>query len=98
MRHCRDEALQVVSDKSCPQSQDEFIAAVAEAVDIALHNVTDLLEGYWKTMAGPDNGVEYVLSVRVTNNECKPVESIEISPCLIDLPIGYWKWKDNDFR
>ena len=68
-------------------------------MDIALHNVMDLLEGFWCTEAGPGQRVEYALSVcvKVASGE-ETVERIDISPCMLDLPIGYWKWKDGEFR
>lgn len=77
----------------------EVKAAVEKAVDIALHNVNDMLEGFWKLEAGPKNSVELALVVRVRDAEGNLVETQEISPCKLDLPIGYWKWsQDREFR
>jgi hypothetical protein len=94
MRHCRDEALATVPKDVAP----ELRTAVETAVDTALHNVCDLLEGFWNTKAGPSNGVRYALVVNVTNAEGSIIESIPISPCMLDLPIGYWKWQGGEFR
>jgi hypothetical protein len=71
---------------------------VAAAVDTALHNVMDLLEGFWPTQAGPNHRVAYELTVCVCDMSRKPVERVAISPAVIDLPIGYWKFKDGEFR
>ena len=77
----------------------ELKAAVEEAVDTALHNVNDMLEGFWKLDAGPKHSVELALVVRVRDAERNLVESQEISPCKHDLQIGYWKWaRDREFR
>ena len=98
MQHCRAEALKMVETADVPKSAEEFRGQVAAAVDTALHNVTDLLEGFWATQAGPNHRVAYTLSVCVSDMSRAPVERIDISPCLLDLPIGYWKWKDGEFR
>jgi hypothetical protein len=58
----------------------------------------DLLEGFWPTKAGPNHRVAYALAICVSDLSRKPVERIDISPSLIDLPIGYWKFKDGEFR
>lgn len=97
MEHCRNEALKRV-EGNLPKSRKEFHEQVAKAVDVALHNVVDLLEGFWPTQAGPKHRVSYALSVCVSDMKHKPIERIDISPCLLDLPIGYWKWKDGEFR
>lgn len=94
MRHCRDEALATLPKQASP----ELRAAAETAVDTALHNVCDLLEGFWNTRAGPSHGVSYVLVVNVTNAEGSIIESIPISPNMLDLPIGYWKWQGGEFR
>ena len=92
--HCRDEAVATLPPDAPPETR----AAVEEAVDTALHNVVDMLEGFWKLDAGPKHAVELVLGVRVCDGDNKVVETIEISPCKIDLPIGYWKWaRDREF-
>ena len=58
----------------------------------------DLLEGFWPTQSGPNHRVTYALSVCISDKNRNPVERIDISPCLLDLPIGYWKFKDGEFR
>ena len=98
MRHCRNEAMRQLESAAVPNSSEEFRAQVATAVDTALHNVMDLLEGFWSTEAGPNHTTQYALSVCVAGADGKEVERIEISPCQLDLPIGYWKWKDGEFR
>jgi hypothetical protein len=92
--HCRDEAMATVA----PEASEETKAAVEAAVDCALHNVMDLLEGFWPLKSGPYR-IEYVLQVRVLEDSDKVVESIDLSPCRLDLPIGYWKWaRDREFQ
>ncbi len=98
MQHCRAEALKKVETADLPKSAEEFRIQVTAAVDTALHNVMDLLEGFWVTEAGPNHRVAYALSVCVSNMSGSPVERVNISPCLLDLPIGYWKWKDGEFQ
>lgn len=95
MAHCRAEALKKIAARPLPATKDEFDAAVIEAVDTALHNVADLLEGFWVTHAGPKHRTEFALAVRVKDESREVVESIEVSPCLLDLPIGYWGWKQD---
>ncbi|SPE56388.1 conserved hypothetical protein [Verrucomicrobia bacterium] len=98
MQHCRSEALKATAPASLPTTAEEFQAEVAAAVDKALHNVMDLLEGFWQAHAGGGHTVEYTLSVCVKDANRAPVERIDISPSLLDLPIGYWKWKEGKFR
>jgi hypothetical protein len=93
--HCRDEALATVPKDATP----DLKAAVEKAVDVALHNVCDLLEGFWKLEAGPKKRISLALGVQVRDAENEVIETVEISPCKLDLPIGYWKWaKDRAFR
>lgn len=98
MEHCRSEALKRVEAAPLPTSEEEFREQTAAAVDTALHNVTALLEGFWPTQAGSNHCVAYALAVCVSDPNGNPVERIDISPCLLDLPIGYWKFKDGEFR
>lgn len=98
MQHCRTEALKSVQSTAVPAAAEEFQAQVAAAVDVALHNVMDLLEGFWRTQAGPNHSAEFALPVCVRDASRTAVERVDISPCLLDLPIGYWKWKDGEFR
>ena len=98
MQHCRREALKKLQSSPVPTSAEEFQTHVAAAVDTALHNVMDLVEGFWPTQTGPNHRVAYELTVCVSDKNGKSVERIAISPCLVDLPIGYWKFKSGEFR
>jgi hypothetical protein len=97
MHHCREEALKTAEASGCPTSPEEYRQQVAAAVDTALHNVMSLVEGYWTTQAGPEHRVSYTLSVCVCDMSGQPVETVDISSGT-DLPIGYWKWKDGEYR
>ncbi len=97
IRFCRAEAIETLgaadAKASVPREQAE------KAIDTSLHNVMDLLEGFFGPLsAGPHHKVEYVLSVVVRDQSGTEVERVEISPCKLDLPIGYWKWKDGEFQ
>jgi hypothetical protein len=98
MRYCHAEALKSVDSATLPKSAEELQKRVAAAIDVALHNVVDLLEGFFPMDAGPNHKVSYALSVCVADANGTPKEKIDISPCLVDLPIGYWKWRDGEFR
>jgi hypothetical protein len=98
INHCRNEALKVSDQAAIPNDQQELRALVQKAVDTALHNVVDLLEGFWPMSAGPNHKVAYALAVCVKDLGGKPVERLDISPSLVDLPIGYWKWCQAEFR
>jgi hypothetical protein len=98
MQHCRAEALKIIETTEVPKNAAEYREHVSAAVDTALHNVMALLEGFWPTHAGPNHQVVYKLSVCVSDSSRASVEHVDISPCLLDLPIGYWKWKDGEFR
>ena len=93
--HCREQALAQAEEH---MTTPELREAIEAAVDTALHNLCDLLEGYWPTMAGPSNPVSYSLVVNVLDEFASPVERIAISPAALDLPVGYWKWRDGEFR
>ena len=96
MKHCRTEAIEKgLEDSSNPET---LRAPVEKAVDTALHNVADLLEGFWRADAGPEHNAEFALEVRVRDENDALVESVRISPGRIDLPIGFWKWRDGEFR
>ena len=69
-------------------------AAVQQAVDEALHNVMDLLEGYWPLPAGEGCVAELALQVNLVRDGSL-IESIAISPGKLDLPIGYWGWIED---
>ncbi len=95
IQHCRDEALAAFPKRLSPEARK----AAEEAVDLALHNVMDMAEGYWKLEAGPGYVLEFVIAARVCKEGGEVVETIEISPGKLDLPIGYWKWaRDREFR
>jgi hypothetical protein len=95
IRHCRDEALATLPADAPPEAR----AAVEEAVDTALHNVCDLLEGFWPLEAGDGHRIALALGVQVLDTTGLVVETVEISPGKLDLPIGYWKWaRERAFR
>jgi hypothetical protein len=98
IQHCRAEVLKQVQSAPVLVTRKQFQKHVEAAVDRTLCSVMDLLEGYWRADAGPKHTAEFVLSVRVMDANRKEVEHVDISPCLLDLPIGYWKWKDGGFR
>jgi len=95
VRHCRDEAIASLPSVASPEAR----ATAEGAVDLALHNVMDMLEGFWPLQSGESHSVEYVLQVLVRDTAGNAVENIELSPAKLDLPIGYWKWaRDGEFR
>ena len=96
MKHCRAEALKCVQSAPMLMTRKQFHKQVESAVDTALHNVLDLIEGYWPAEAGPKHTAEFALLVRVRDASRQEVEHIDISS--IDMPIGYWKWKEGEFR
>ena len=95
VKHCRDEAMATVPANLPPETK----AAVEKAVDVALHNVCDLLEGFWRLDAGPKHTISLALQIQVHDEKNEVVERADISPCKLDLPIGYWKWAhEREFR
>jgi hypothetical protein len=93
--YCREEAIATLPADASP----EVRAAVEQAVDTALHNVCDLLEGFWQLNAGAGHRISLALGVQVRDGQNQLVESVEISPAQLDLPIGYWKWaREHEFR
>jgi hypothetical protein len=93
--HCRDEALNAIPAEASPESRD----GVMSAVDVALHNVCSMLEGFWRLDIDPAHHIELALEVRICNASGEVVETRGISPGKLDLPIGYWKWaRDREFR
>jgi hypothetical protein len=93
--HCRDEAMASIPDDAAEATR----GAVEKAVDVAPNNVMDLLEGFWPLPSGESHFLEYVLQVRVRSRDERVTEALEIAPCKLDLPIGYWKWaRDREFR
>lgn len=94
MKHCRDEAIAGLPPSMAPEDR----AHALEAVHVALHNVMDLLEGFWMLESGPAHTVKYQLSVVVMDQSQTMVEKADITTG-IDLPIGFWGWaKDGEFR
>ena len=94
MKHCRDHAVNSLPAEMRPDDKQKAV----EAVHIALHNLMDLLEGFWKLESGSEHSVEYVLQVLVRDKERKEIERVDITSGL-DLPIGFWKWAlDGEFR
>jgi hypothetical protein len=87
IEHCRTKALAAIPEGA----SEETRVATLRAVDEALHNVTDLLEGFWPLPAGDGCMAELALSVNIVR-EGKLLESQAISPGKLDLAIGYWSW------
>ena|SRR5260370_42413513 len=95
MLHCRDESIATLPAGASP----EVRAVLEKAVDVALHNVCDMLEGFWRLEAGPNHTISLALGVQVRDAHSQVLETQEISPCKLDLPIGYWKWaQEREFR
>ncbi|MGB8191387.1 MAG: hypothetical protein WCF67_05680 [Chitinophagaceae bacterium] len=94
IKYCRDQAVDSLPNDMNAEDREKSV----EAIHIALHNVLDLVEGFWKLESGKDHFVEYHLQVVAIDKENKEIERISISPGL-DLPIGFWKWaKDGEYR
>ncbi|MGS5088008.1 hypothetical protein ACVC7V_16105 [Hydrogenophaga sp. A37] len=87
VEHCRNKAIATAP----ADSSEETRAAVVRAVDEALHNVTDLLEGFWPLPAGDGCMAELALNVNIVRDG-RLFETQPISPGKLDLPIGYWSW------
>lgn len=95
MRRCRSEALAGLPVDLEPTARE----AAQNAVDVALHNVLDLLEGYWRIDSGEGYQLDFALQVDVRDDTGSVVETQRISPSRLDLPIGYWVWaKEGEFR
>jgi len=93
--HCRDEAMATLP----ADASSDVKVAVEKAVDTALHNVCDMLEGFWRLDAGRNHTISLALGIQVRDAQNRIVETQEISPCKLDLPIGYWKWaQEREFR
>jgi hypothetical protein len=89
IKHCREEALAKLKPGTVVPRSD-----AVDAVDLALHNVMDLLEGFWLLDAGGGKQLELALHVIVTK-EGHTADDVQVSPKQIDLPIGYWAWVEN---
>jgi hypothetical protein len=95
VKHCREEAIATVLEGTSLDMK----AKVEKAVDTALHNVCDMLEGFWPLTAGPNHSVSLTLGVQVRDAQNELIETQEISPRKLDLPIGYWNWvQERKFR
>ena len=93
IKYCRTRALEDIPENTPPETQ----AIIEKAIDTALHNSMDLLEGYWKLPVDENLHAEFALTVNIFDDDNTVVESHDISPSKLDLPIGYWAWKDGDF-
>lgn len=95
IKHCRTEALGALPEDLTADQKEKAI----EAIDVALHNAMDMLEGFWVLRSGEKHTVEYNLEVVVKDMHHNEIEKTNIAPAGMDLPIGYWKWaRDNEFR
>jgi hypothetical protein len=95
IKYCRDDVMQELPAETSEAEKEK----IKSAIHHSLHNVMDLLEGFWRLDSGEEYSIEYVLQVVVKDNNRKEVEKIDISPCKLDLPIGFWKWaEDGEFR
>jgi len=68
MLHCRDEAMATLPEDPSP----EVRTAVEKAVDIALHNVCDMLEGFWRLEAGPNHTISLALVLDLGPQHLRP--------------------------
>jgi hypothetical protein len=93
MKYCREQAIENLSKEINKETRENAI----ESIDIALHNVMDLIEGFWKLESGQDHFVEYQLNVKIKDKNHSEIEKISIAPGL-DLPIGFWNWVNGKFR
>ncbi|MBL7920523.1 MAG: hypothetical protein JNJ40_09435 [Bacteroidia bacterium] len=95
INHCRKAGVE-----SLPEDLNDIQREkVIKAIDVSLHNVLDLFEGFFSLESGKDHSIGYSLQVLVQNinDRTKEIERIEITGQ--DMSIGYWKWaKDNEFR
>jgi len=95
IRYCRDEVMQNLPDGITAAEKEK----IKEAIHQSLHNVMEMLEGFWRLDSGEGHSVDYALQVVVKDNLQNEIERTEISPCKQDLPIGFWKWaEDGEFR
>lgn len=94
IKYCRDKAVANLPVEMKAGDKEKAI----ESIHVALHNVMDLIEGYWKLETGKDKCIEYNLQVVVKDKEHNEIERIDIAPGL-DLPIGFWIWaRDGEYR
>ena len=90
VKHCREEAMAKIT---LPPGSPEHAVAV-KAVETAIFNVMDLLEGFFMLDAGNGKHLQLALHVQVMKGEEEVVEDVRIAPG-IDLPIGYWGWVED---
>ncbi len=88
---CRNKAIENLPVNMTNVDKEKAI----ESIDIALHNIMDLLEGFWKLESGNKYSIEYLLQVVVKDKHNLELERLAINPGL-DLPIGFWKWVKED--
>ncbi len=92
---CRDEALYEAA-AGAPEGVQEL---AEQTIDIVLGKVAGLLEGLWPMEVGSGHAIELVLGVRVRDKTGAAIETVEISPGKVELPIAYWRWaEDREFR
>ncbi len=95
IKHCRTEAVNALPKDLNTEQNEKAI----HAIDIALHNVMNMLEGFWVLESGDKHRVEYNLNVVVNDLDQNELEKISIAPEGMSLPIAYWKWAlENEFR
>ena len=94
IKHCRNEAIESLPNDMTNENREKAI----EAINTALHNVMDMIEGFWKLESGENHSIEYIIQVLIKDKSNTEIEKIDIASGL-DLPIGFWKWtNDGEFR
>ncbi len=92
---CREAAIEKLSSDL---SEDQRKNAIS-AIDLCLHNVMDLFEGFFSLECGNEHSLYYIIQVAIMNKKNETIEKVDISPNKLDLPVGYWKWAhDKEFR
>lgn len=92
INECRNAALATLPG----DANDKLRANAEKAVDTALHNTLDVMEGFFAIDLGENHQAAFRLYLDVEGQDGEVVESVQIAP--LDLPIGYWKWKEGGFR
>lgn len=93
IEYCRNKAVDNLPFEMNQLDREKSI----ESINIALHNFLDMVEGFWKLQTGTEHSFEYIIQVLVRDKDLNEIEKINISTGL-DLPIGFWKWADGEFR
>ncbi len=70
IQHCRNEAILNLP----PDLTDEQRIKCIHSIDLSLHNVMDMIEGYWPLTSGQEHRLEYNLSVSVLNKDFQEIE------------------------